>query len=155
MKQLIVTGESSIKELAIEAVKHFKEHGGFVVEFKAFNKRSLNQNALLHMWINEIVAFFIKRGKTEFNSGAPMNLKNMKENLKETFLGYEDKETVNLETGEVKTSSQLRHTSELDKGDFIHFLRLVEEWAKNTHISLTIPVESEYYQEMQKSGEKV
>lgn len=155
MKQLFVTNQSSIEALAIQAVNHFKEHGSYVVEFKDFDKRSLSQNALFHMWVTEIVYFFIKHGKPEFNSGAKMNLNNMKDNLKETFLGYQEKETINLSTGEVKVSSQLRHTSELDKGEFTHFLRLVEEWAVNTHISLTLPVESEYYEICKKSGEKV
>lgn len=155
MKQFLITTQESVKTMAEQAVNHFKENGHYAVEFKDFGKRSLSQNALLHMWINEIVDFFIKRGRKEFLSGSKMNLKNMKENLKETFLGYEDKETVNLKTGEVKVSSQLRHTSDLDKGDFMHFLNLIEGFAREYDIKLTIPVESEYYQLMKDSGEKV
>lgn len=46
--------------------------------------RSLPQNALFHKWCECAAQFFVSMGKTTFATGAPMNMENMKRNLKLT-----------------------------------------------------------------------
>lgn len=115
--------------------------------------RSLNQNALLHMWCNEVAEFFTKNGKAEFASGEPMSPEIVKRNLKQTFLGDELKRDSDLKTGEVKYRYELRHTSELSKGEFQQFMEQIDRWATDHGIKLTRPEDSEYVRYRQEQGE--
>jgi len=152
-KRIISTDESVIS-LAKELIAAM-ENGSQLVTFCDLNKRSKPQNDTFHMWCGEISKFFKVAGRTEFLSGAPMNPKNIKENLKRTYLGQEEVITTNLETGEIHKSYETRHTSDLLKGEMFAFMRLVEQFANDYDIKLTIPVDSEYYGLMQESQEKV
>ncbi len=115
--------------------------------------RSLSQNALFHKWCSEIAAFFVRMGKTTFASGAPMDMANMKRNLKQTFLGDETIRDVNLQTGEITERHELRHTSRLDKGDMQAFMTCVDKWAMEHGIYLTHPEDSEYMKYQREQGE--
>lgn len=115
--------------------------------------RSLNQNALLHMWCTEAAEFFCSKGMTEFASGVLMDTEGMKRNLKQTFLGDELKLDSNLQTGEIKYRYELRHTSELSKGEFQQFMEQIDAWATQHGIKLTRPEDSEYVRYRQEQGE--
>lgn len=106
--------------------------------------RSLPQNALFHMWCEEIAQFFVRMGKTTFATGAPMNMENVKRNLKLTFLGEETITDINLKTGEVTERLELRHTSGLDKGEMHAFMTCIDAWAQEHGIYLPHPEDSEY-----------
>ena len=106
--------------------------------------RSLPQNALFHKWCECAAQFFVKMGKTTFATGAPMNMENMKRNLKLTFLGEEVVRDINLKTGEVTERYELRHTSELDKGAMHAFMTCIDVWANEHGIYLPHPEDSEY-----------
>lgn len=101
-------------------------------------KRSLSQNALSHMWYQEISEYLIKSGRTDATKEW------VKRNLKKTFLGYEDVEYTDFTTGEKTVERQLRHTSDLDTGDMHHFMCQVERWCAQFGLVLTIPQSSEF-----------
>ncbi|WP_330113938.1 recombination protein NinB [Pseudomonas sp. JS3066] len=115
--------------------------------------RSLPQNALFHKWCEEIAQFFVRMGKTTFATGAPMNMENVKRNLKQTFLGEEVVRDINLKTGEVTERHELRHTSQLDKGAMHAFMTCVDKWATEHGIYLPHPEDSEYMRMQREFGE--
>jgi len=104
------------------------------------NTRSLSQNALSHMWYAEISDFLIRRGK------AFASPEWVKDAMKHTYLGYENREVVDVITGAKSTIRTLRHTSGLDTGEMHDFMRKVEGWALNIGCHLTIPEDSEFMQ---------
>lgn len=106
--------------------------------------RSLPQNALFHKWCGEIASFFVRMGKTTFATGAPMDDVNVKRNLKQTFLGEELIQDINLKTGEITERYELRHTSKLDRGEMHAFMTCVDKWAMEHGIYLSHPEDSEY-----------
>lgn len=106
--------------------------------------RSLPQNALFHMWCDEIAQFFVRMGKTTFATGTPMNMENVKRNLKLTFLGETAITDINLKTGEVTERYELRRTSCLDKGEMHSFMTCIDAWAQEHGIYLPHPIDSEY-----------
>lgn len=101
-------------------------------------KRSLNQNALSHMWYSEISDWLIRRGKT---FASPEWVKDA---MKHTYLGYVEREMVDVVTGETTVIRSLRHTSDLDTGDMHFYLTQVEGWALSLGCKLTVPADSEY-----------
>lgn len=101
-------------------------------------KRSLNQNALSHMWYSEISDWLIRRGK-DFASPEWV-----KDAMKHTYLGYVEREMVDVVTGQTTLIRSLRHTSDLDTGDMHFYLTQVEGWALSLGCKLTVPADSEY-----------
>ncbi|WP_293649572.1 YbcN family protein [uncultured Pantoea sp.] len=101
-------------------------------------KRSLNQNALSHMWYSEISDWLIRRGK-DFASPEWV-----KDAMKHTYLGYVEREMVDVVTGETTVIRSLQHTSDLDTGDMHFYLTQVEGWALSLGCKLTVPADSEY-----------
>lgn len=115
------------------------------ISYKSFEgMRTISQNALFHMWCQETAQFFVKNGKMTFADGSEMIKENVKRNLKQTFLGEELVESVNLKTGEITQRMELRHTSKLEKGEMHHFMTQIEMWALEWGIPLTHPADSEY-----------
>lgn len=102
------------------------------------DKRSLSQNALSHVWYEQLSEYLIRRGKTIATKEW------VKDAMKHTYLGYEQREMVDVVTGEKTTISSLRHTSDLDTGEMHFFLTQVEGWALNIGCKLTVPADSEY-----------
>lgn len=96
------------------------------------NPRTISQNALLHMWCREMSDHFIKKIPTS----TPDNMKLM---VKMKFLGLED-----IKVGKTIIQNQVKHSSDLDKGEMVHFLDQVYHWARDNGVLLTVPKESEY-----------
>lgn len=115
--------------------------------------RSLPQNALFHKWCECAAQFFVSMGKSTFATGAPMNAENMKRNLKQTFLGEALIEDINLKTGEVTQRYELKHTSNLDKGEMHSFMTCIDAWAAEHGIYLPHPEDSEYMKMRVNMGE--
>lgn len=111
------------------------------------DKRSLSQNSLSHMWYAELSAYLIKRGKP---FASPEWVKSA---MKHTYLGYEEREMVDVVTGAKETVRSLRHTADLDTGDMHFYLTQVEGWALNIGCRLTIPADSEYSKLKRKQDE--
>lgn len=108
------------------------------------DQRSIPQNSLQHMWYAELSVYLIRRGKS---FASPEWVKDA---MKHTYLGYETREMVNVNTGERTLVQTLRHTADLDTGDMHHYLVQVEQWALNIGCRLTVPNDSEYNQLRQK-----
>jgi Fe-S cluster biosynthesis and repair protein YggX len=107
--------------------------------------RSLNQNALFHVWCREIAKGMEKKGFAVSEGVAEEAWKLW---LKKRFLGINDyKISKTVITGQVKSSSAL------NKGDMVHFMDQCYHWATEQGIRLTIPAESEYA-ELKKQQEK-
>ena len=101
-------------------------------------KRSLSQNALLHMWMSELSKYLISKGRDQATPEW------CKEAMKHTFLGYEMRNKTNVITGEIFTTSELKRTRDLNTGEMTHFLDRIYNWALNINCFLTIPENSEY-----------
>lgn len=110
------------------------------------DKRSLSQNNLSHMWYQELSDYLISRGKT---FATPEWVKDA---MKHTYLGYEQREMIDVITGEKTSIRSLRHTSDLDTGEMHFFMTQVEGWALNIGCRLTIPDDCEYAQLRDKQG---
>jgi hypothetical protein len=134
---------------------HDKIPDGVLVKISWSEGRTLSQNALSHMWYTDIAKHFIDRGKTTFKDGDPINSETMKDSLKNTFLGCEEKEHVNLKTGEVTKTIELRHTSDLEKGDMTNYLMLIDVYCQENRIYIRKPADSEYVEIMKQIGEMV
>jgi len=96
------------------------------------NPRSLSQNAMSHIWYREIAEGMAKKGHAVDHEDPEFVWKLY---LKKRFLGVH---TFN------NLPDQIKSTSKLTKGEFVHFLDNVYHWATKQGIRLTIPAESEY-----------
>ena len=100
---------------------------------KYTNPRSLNQNALFHMWLNEASKHFSRQGKQNVE---PERLKLL---LKNHFLG-----TVDVEVGSSVVPGVIRSTKKLDRAEMQHFMEQCELWFLDMGVKITIPGDSEY-----------
>ncbi len=100
------------------------------------NPRSLSQNAMSHIWYREIAKEMEKKGH-KIHHEEPADV--WKLWLKQRFLG-----TCCYSIGNQKISDQVKSTSTLTKGEFVHFLDNVYHWAIKQGIRLSIPADSEY-----------
>ena len=96
------------------------------------NKRSLNQNALSHVWYREMAEQFTAKGYE-------IDEKQMKDLCKNRFLGTEDRVIHNT-----VIPGQLRSTKALKTGEMMDYLDQVWAWAADHGIMLKIPADSEY-----------
>lgn len=96
------------------------------------NPRTLDQNALFHVWIREMVAHF-KPARPELTE------EEMKNICKFRFLGTES-----VKAGKIMIENQLRQTSKLRKGEMYHFMEQVNQWALELGLNLTVPDDSEF-----------
>lgn len=100
------------------------------------NPRSLSQNALFHMWLREIKKGMEKKGVKVTVGDAEEAWKLW---LKRRFLGTNDFQIKNQ-----VIEGQIKRSSELNKGEMVHFMDQCYHWALEQGINLTIPMESEY-----------
>jgi len=94
--------------------------------------RTLSQNAMSHIWFREIAEGMAKKGHAVDHEDPEFVWKLY---LKKRFLGVH---TFN------NLPDQIKSTSKLTKGEFVHFLDNVYHWAIERGIRLSIPAESEY-----------
>ena len=98
--------------------------------------RSLSQNAMSHIWYREISSAMADKGhKVDHEEPAEV----WKLWLKKRFLG-----TTCYSIGNQHIPEQVKSTSKLTKGEFVHFLDNVYHWATKQGIRLSIPADSEY-----------
>ena len=98
------------------------------------NPRSLDQNALFHVWIREMVKHF-KPARPELTE------EEMKAIVKYRFLGTES-----IKAGKIMIDNQLRSTAKLKRGEMYHFMESVYAWALDLGCQLATPAESEFMQ---------
>ena len=103
-------------------------------------KRTLSQNALFHMWCNELSSYLLKHGR---KWATPEFVKDM---LKHSFLGYKDTMRLDVSTNKPAKVRELIHTSDLSSCDMFHFMAQCEAYSVGIGCLLTIPEKSEYMQ---------
>lgn len=97
-------------------------------------KRSLNANALAHIWFREMASSFSERGR-------PITEQKMKLFMCHKFLGTET-----IEIGKTLIEGQVRHSSDLTSGEMMVFMDQVMAWAADHGVLLSHPQDSEYYE---------
>jgi len=120
------------------------------IEVKPYtNPRSLSQNALLHVWLDDITKGLKIRNFTYDLDGVDTYLTadDVKLMMKHKFLGVKD-----IVRGKLVIPDQLRNTSDLDKGEMLTFMNDVYGWAVDRGIQLNIPEESEYMRLSKENG---
>lgn len=120
------------------------------IEVKPYtNPRSLSQNALLHVWLDDITKGLKIRNFTYDLDGVDTYLTSddVKLMMKHKFLGVKD-----IVRGKLVIPDQLRNTSDLDKGEMLTFMNDVYGWAVDRGIQLNIPEESEYMRLSRENG---
>lgn len=112
-------------------------HSCKLVIQKYTNPRTLNQNALMHVWFDEITKRLKAMGfKVE---DEPITESDVKLMMKHKFLGTKD-----IVRGSLVIPDQLVNTSDLDTGEMTHFMDQVYHWAMEKKIYLPIPQDCEY-----------
>ena len=115
------------------------------LEIKQYvDARSLSQNALMHMWFNQIYNRFSAMGIMVGDE--PITAEDVKLMMKHKFLGVKD-----VVRGKLVIKDQLVSTSSLNTGEMTYFLDQVYDWAMDKGIYLPIPEHSVYkkYRERQ------
>lgn len=96
-------------------------------------KRSISQNSLYWMWLNEI------------SQQATVNDKSHNADVWHGYFKryYCPVKLISMPAGD---DLQVKSTKKLDTGEMHHYLRLIEQWAQGHFYKLTIPINCEYEQ---------
>ena len=94
--------------------------------------RSLSQNALFHVWMKEVRDHFIERTPD-------VTEEHWKIFFKTEYLGTET-----IKAGKIVHENQLRHTSNLKKGEMYEFMEAVNAWCAQRGLTLPVPDSSEF-----------
>ena len=128
-----------IKQDLIDALDPFDFESSVEVVIRPIAaKRTLSQNALFHMWCNELSSYLLKHGRKWAIPGF------VKDMLKHSFLGYKDTMRLDVSTNQPVKVRELIHTSDLSSGDMFHFMEQCEVYSVGIGCLLTIPEKSEY-----------
>lgn len=107
------------------------------VEIKPWrDKRSIPQNSSFHLACAMVSKELTKRGGERYTPAY------VKEMFKATFLGTERVERLNAVTKELVVTEEVRHTSDLDKGELNFLIGQIQMWALTT-LELIIEFESD------------
>jgi hypothetical protein len=134
-----VTSEQAALQSYRDIKNMMKDHGYCVVTIRA-GGRSLEQNALYHVWTQEIADKVNKHNGTDFSKGE------IHTKLKAMFLGYTEPKQI----GSTTIPPQLKSTTKLTKGEMFFFMEQVEHWAIDSGIALSHPEDNEYYRTKRK-----
>lgn len=94
--------------------------------------RSLDQNALFHVWIRQMTKYF----KTKMPE---LTEDEMKDVCKLRFLGTET-----IKAGKITLENQLKQTSKLTKGEMYFFMEQIYQWCLELGLQLQTPFDSEF-----------
>lgn len=96
-------------------------------------KRSISQNSLYWMWLNEI------------SQQATVNDKSHNSDVWHEYFKryYCPVKLISMPAGD---DLQVQSTKKLDTGEMHHYLNLIEQWAQGHFYKLTIPINCEYEQ---------
>lgn len=101
-------------------------------------KRSLDANALLHVWLGEMLKHPMLAQNNELKKVSKKKLiEDLKIQMKERFLGNETVTYVNRKDGTNVTIERLRRTRDLDSGEFCFFMECVQSWAM-VHLGIAL-----------------
>lgn len=136
----IVTSVDGLHEVSSYVHDHF-ESGGGALKIKVTNsgKRSLSQNALYWKWLTEIAQQTKSKGYGVYDS-------------EDMHVYFKDKFCVDKSLTIGKTTIQVKSTKKLDKGEMTFYMNQIHQWAINAGFRLSMPEDSEYYQEVQQQN---
>ncbi len=109
--------------------------------------RSLSMNSFQHVIYSKVSKYLISKGRLDWSEEVT------KDNLKNKFLGWIDKEYTDIITGEITVKSVLRQTSKLDSGEAYHYTTQLIEWAEFIGCRIEISATGEYKQLMDKQND--
>lgn len=123
----------------VKKIKEWDYSSPLCIKYSVYSEpRTVSQNKLFHLWCKQLSAAFIKKAP----NSTPENMKMI---LKFKFLGVED-----LVIGKTIIKNQVKHSSDLDKGEMCFFLDQIYHWAVDLGVFLLIPEQSEYAKLKQK-----
>jgi len=107
-------------------------------------KRSLSQNSMFHAWMRELSRYLIAHGRSYCTDEW------CKDAMKFTFLGFEEKEFVDVITGARIVRETLKQTSKLKTGEMFDFMTKVQNWCLDIGCMLTVNEHSEFFENQRK-----
>ena len=110
-------------------------------------KRSLSQNAFQHVIYDDISKYLISKGRKDWTP------EYTKENMKNNFLGWEQKGFINVSTGEITTSMVLKETSKLDVGESCDYTTKLLDFAQSIGCTIKIPAVCDYRDYLNKQND--
>ena len=132
----------TLKHLTECLAKELMNNETLSVDVKVYKPvRSISQNKFQHSIYNEISKYLVKKGRKDWTPEV------VKENMKNKFLGWIDKEYIDICTGEVTTRQVLRSSAKLDKGDAYQFTTEIICWAEDIGLTIKIPVISAHHKQ--------
>lgn len=133
MDDFKLNGDSSLAFLGLinNLVASGKDYRVSIKEWR--DKRSINQNQLMWMWLNEI------SNQLEQRIGQKHDAETLHEYMKLQFCPC-----IQVRLGTNSASIAIRSTKRLDKGEMHHYLNKIEQWAIERGFMLTIPECCEY-----------
>lgn len=140
MKDLLITDPNQVMLIGSLIFDHF-EHDTkpLRVSIKNGSKRSLNQNSTLWMWLGELSV------QIKVKSGESYSTDDLHEYFKQRFCPDQEI-TLGDKTIYVKS------TKRLTTGEMHFYMNQIHEWAVNAGFKLTIPIESEYREVMERQN---
>lgn len=101
-------------------------------------KRSVSQNAFQHVIYNELSKYLISKGRNDWD------VKKVKFEMKNNFLGWKQTECVNVLTGEVTIKEVLIGTSGLDVGESYYYTTRLLDFSQSIGCTIRIPEKCDY-----------
>lgn len=138
MPEAIGNSDLSFMQILTDLFAAYTKDRFIRVKWTTGKQRTVSQNALFHMWCDEISTQLRSMGRDAWTK------EHTKACLKKTFLGDYEAKLTDVTTGEVLCVMRPKETSKLPVGEMSTFMQQVEAWAFNAGLTLTIPEDSEY-----------
>ena len=138
--EFILTSSDDIKVIGSALVDHFDSESSPVkVIIKPCSNRSLKQNSTYWLWLGELSRQIKLKTRESYST----------EDLHEWFKNKFCPDKV-ITLG--KQSLSVKSTRKLDTGEMHFYMNQLFEWAVNAGFKLTVPIESEYRQIMERQN---
>lgn len=140
-----VTSEQAAQQAYRDIMQMMEGHGYCVVTIRA-GGRSLEQNALYWVWMQEIADAVNKQKQSDYTR------EEVHDKFKRMFLGLIPAKKI----GATEIPEKLKSTSKMTKGEMFYYMQQVEHWAIDAGLALSHPDDNEYYRMKKKheSGEQ-
>lgn len=138
--EFILTSTDDIKVIGSALVDHFDSESSPVkVIIKPCSNRSLNQNSTYWMWLGELSHQIKLKTRESYST----------DDLHEWFKNkFCPDKAITLG----KQSLNVKSTRKLDTGEMHFYMNQLFEWSVNAGFKLTVPIESEYRQIMERQN---
>ena len=138
--EFILTSSDDIKVIGSALVDHFDSESSPVkVIIKPCSNRSLKQNSTYWLWLGELSHQIKLKTRESYST----------DDLHEWFKNKFCPDKV-ITLG--KQSLSVKSTRKLDTGEMHFYMNQLFEWAVNAGFKLTVPIESEYRQIMERQN---